>query len=115
MTPEEFNTLIEEYSLETGGSNRDIWYTDWDLAEPFYLYEATLKVEWKEVQNGGEDVFVGGEGEIYVVLKVSHFQGDVQFFKKSGIYSSYSGHVWNDGLTEVVPVEKTIIVYEEKQ
>lgn len=45
--------------------------------------------------------------EIWIVIKV----GD-QFFKKTGWYYSHSGAKWNDGVTEVKPVQKFVTVYE---
>jgi hypothetical protein len=36
-----------------------------------------------------------------------------QFFKITGFYSSYDADEWETEVTEVVPKEKTITVYEE--
>lgn len=56
----------------------------------------------------------GGEGdgeERFVVMSI----GD-QFFKVSGYYASWDGSNWDDATpVEVVPVEKTVIVFERKK
>lgn len=59
------------------------------------------------------DTETGGEGHdhtsTYIVFNVGE-----QTFKQTGYYMSHYGNDWDGPLTEVVAVEKTITVWEDK-
>jgi hypothetical protein len=57
----------------------------------------------------------GGEGQgdsQYIVVKVTAPDGEEQFFRKDGYYSSYDGGEWDGDFREVKAVERTVVFYE---
>jgi hypothetical protein len=94
MTAQDILDLVEE--KEIGVS--DFAYGDFELEE---------LGEWEEIdQYGGE-----GQGDNW--WSVKHFKDHNVYIKTTGFYSSYNGTDFEDGYgSEVVPKEKTIIVYE---
>lgn len=77
--------------------------------------ELTLKLKddlylsFKEVKQ------VGGEGEGDIWYSVKYFKALDMYVKIDGYYQSYNGtsfEDWDDAVSEVRPVEKTITVYE---
>lgn len=85
--------------------------------------------QWEEVGSEGERVdglglvhliedFGGGEGSgetRYLVFSVTSEDGSERFFKKNGYYASHDGSYFDGSFDEVVPVRKTITVYETKR
>lgn len=85
---------------------------------------------WGEYQWGSTKPFVvdgidgtievvdtaGGEGQgdhAHIVFKVVTVDGDEQYFKIDGYYSSYDGTDWDGSdLFEVRPIERTVVFYE---
>lgn len=105
-----FKAALDEYA----DKNEDFWYE----AENYFLMPEQIKtdvvtVELVDWQTGGEDKFAGGEGPVWLVWKVTH-AGGTQYFRREGTYYSFEGEEWKD-IVEVVPAEKTITVYEDKE
>jgi hypothetical protein len=88
-------------------------------------YEATSWSDWDYEITEGElegighvEVIenVGGEGEgdhRHLVFHLTAADGDCQYFKLDGYYSSYGGTEWDSSdIYEVRPKQKTITVYE---
>lgn len=96
-----------------------------ELAESFddLTDEEQEKVEEQfseEIQWGDRKVELPGVGTAEYV-NYEHINEDLilifkigeQFFKITGFYSSYDEDEWENAVTEVVPKEKIITVYEE--
>lgn len=47
------------------------------------------------------------EGDIWAVIEI-----DGRFFKKTGYHASHDGTYWDGSVTEVLPKQKTITIYE---
>lgn len=96
--------VLNKYSNDNGAC--EIGYID--KSKPYVsdgLYFFT-----EEKHGGGE-----GDGEEYwIVLNVT-YQGSVSFWQIPGYYQSYDGgELEIDNIFEVKPVEKMVIVWEEK-
>lgn len=59
----------------------------------------------------GEEGGYEGGGEY--VERVVYFEDHGVYIRLTGVYYSYHGIDWNDDYAQVIPKEKTIIVYEE--
>lgn len=55
-----------------------------------------------------------GAGACYLIVSASGPLGEVQFFKKGGVWSSYSDPWFNEPLVEAELVEKVYLEWEEK-
>lgn len=113
MTTEEFKKLFENWlESDAGPDEYDFW-----LEPDYHMHGRPLEitsgvvVEVVDFVVGGEDVFGGGRGEIYVVFQVTSPSG-TQYFKRVGEYASHVGSEWEDHYKEVLPHLQTVVVYE---
>lgn len=115
MDAKQFTDILNQYAEENTPYPEDFWFDVGDpiFNEPTEVRANVVTVEAIDKQLGGEDVFPGGQGEIYVVLKLT-VDGREQFFKRSGTYASHCGTDWDDELVEVFPKQKSITVYERE-
>lgn len=83
----------------------------------WFMAEYWTATKPQELDIDGEKVYAvyvdgkpgeeGGGERIWMVLQVG-----TQFFKKHGCHISHDGTYWDGGIQEVIPVEKTVTVYE---
>lgn len=124
MTPEQLDDILAEHVIEAYREQNSRYTPDHDSAiqelmwelDGFFTEPATVKagvvtIQIVDFQGGGEDVFAGGEGAIWAILKVTT-DGHEQFFRKDGTYLSFDGHNWDKQWREVRPTEKKVLVYE---
>ena len=96
----------------------DWGYSDYGIRQGSYWLEISSPEVVPGIDGTIEGVMTeGGEGQgdqYVVVLKVVTVDGDDQFFRIDGYYSSYDGvdFSYSSGLYEVAPKSKTITVYE---
>lgn len=112
MTAEEFAKLFENWlESDAGPDEYDFWCNpDYYLDRPSEISFGVV-VEVVDFVAGGEDVFGGGRGEIYVVFQVTS-PSSTQYFKRVGEYASHQGSEWEDHYKEVLPHPQTVVVYE---
>jgi len=116
LTPDQFEELLKRYYTENADHDEfeddeedysDFsWHSvEWDFAQPVTVSGIVLQVE---EQHGGE-----GQGDqLWIVVKATTPDGNVQYFRKSGWYASYDGGYYDYDLEEVFPKEilKTVWV-----
>lgn len=128
-TAQEVLDAFEAHEEQHDGDYGEVWYEGPTTlvylkdASGEYIYDEptasgyrTIKTEAVEFQIDGVPVEVkvlattGGEeqGSHASIL----FQVGSQFFRKHGYYASHYGYDWDGIFEEVIPVEKTVTVYE---
>lgn len=108
---EEFSTKAFERYVSDEWSFSGEHYTihgTWSFWNYLWEYSGFLNTKYGpvEVVDADTDYDDGGHGRSLVV-KI----GDRHFLKK-GYYDSWDSYDWDGSITEVKPVEKTVVVYE---
>jgi hypothetical protein len=98
---------------------RDFTDDEESLYPPYWFWNELSDCDPVELEGIGrvESILTeGGEGQgekLYMILRLTTPEGDEQFFRADGYYSSYDGRDWDGAeLYAVRPVQKTITVYE---
>jgi hypothetical protein len=103
LTTVEVENAIEDYNEEAAEISSDfvevLEYCKQGEIVPLTVGDATVV----DAQWGKE----GGGDKIWVVFQIGN-----QLFRKEGYYSSYNGDEWDEDITEVKAIPKTVFVYE---
>ena len=111
MEAQGFEAVVNNWAEKHLGYPDDFWAEpDEYFKEPTQVSASVVTIELIDSQLGGEDKFAGGEGDVWLVWKVT-IDGVPSYFKKSGVYRSYTGTAWGE-ITKVTPKTKTITVFE---
>lgn len=112
MNAEELKRRINVYARkESPKYPEDVWYELDNWFSHNTQIDAETSIVLVECEMGGEDVFGGGEGDIYITFQVASPDG-LQYFKKTGKYYSFAGREWAEDFKEVVPRQRLVTYYE---
>jgi hypothetical protein len=120
----------KELLVELGKLDGEDEYSNWDelddaLKGPYESIEDPTTPHGHRYERGPAPVFpfgtvkvvqnFGGEGQgdrQWIVVKVTSPDGEEQFFRQDGYYSSYDGGEWDGSFDEVKAVQRTVTFYE---
>lgn len=112
----ENDRLIATYGQ--GDRETTLDYIDWNAAQGLFSWG---KYEDKAIKHNGIAVSLAeqhggeGQGDEYWIVFNAVSDGQEQYFRIDGWYSSYNGSEFeDDDLFEVAPVERTYISWEAK-
>lgn len=89
----------------------ELWEKGKTLVTPLTDTTTAVLVSKTERETDSYGDFIQGEGEVSMVFQV----GD-RFFKKTGYQGSYDDErSWDGGVSEVFPVERTVVTYVSKR